>query len=111
MPMLVIGGGILAILVVKRLGQISPAEARQHVEAGAKLIDVRTPGEFASRHLEGAMNVPLNTLSARADSLGPKDATYVLYCASGTRSAVAKSALKARGFTKVFNLGSMSRWR
>lgn len=111
MPMLVIGGSIVAILVVKRLGQISAAEARQHVAAGAKLIDVRTPGEFSSRHLDGAINVPLNTLPARAESLGPKDAPYVLYCASGTRSAMAKSALKARGFTKVFNLGPMSRWR
>jgi len=75
MPMLVIGGGILAILIVKRLGQISGAEARQHVAAGAKLIDVRTEGEFASRHLDGANNVAPNPPSSRADSPGPKHRT------------------------------------
>ena len=93
-----------------RFGKVSPAEARQRVGQGARLIDVRTPEEFEGGHLPGAVNVPLSDLRANADRAGPEDAEYVLYCASGARSAVAARALKAAGRQKVFDLGSIGRW-
>jgi phage shock protein E len=99
-----------AFLLFKRLGQLNPAEARKLVQEGAKLIDVRSPAEFGGGHLPGALNIPLPELGARANKLGPKDKPLVLYCASGTRSSMARSVLKGLGFTQVFNLGSMSRW-
>jgi len=99
-----------AFLLFKRLGQITSEKARGLVATGAKLIDVRSPGEFATGHLPGAVNVPLPTVAAQADSLGPKDQPVIVYCASGTRSAMARSALKRQGFTQVYNLGAMSRW-
>ncbi|MBM4781845.1 MAG: rhodanese-like domain-containing protein [Archangiaceae bacterium] len=80
------------------------------VKEGAKLVDVRSPGEFSSGHLPGAINVPLQELGAQVKKLGEKDKPVVLYCASGTRSAMACSTLKGLGFTQVFNLGSMGRW-
>jgi phage shock protein E len=101
---------VVAFLVFKRLGQISRDEAHRLVKDGAKLIDVRTAAEFQGGHLPGALNVPLGELSGRAPKLGPKDKPLVLYCASGTRSAMARSQLKSLGFTQVFNLGSMGRW-
>lgn len=94
----------------KRLGQVGTTEARTLVSSGAALVDVRSPGEFASVHLPGALNVPLDQLGAKASTLGAKDRAIVLYCASGTRSAMARSVLKGLGFTRVYNLGAMGRW-
>lgn len=107
----VVGGGLfVALMVFKRLGQISPARARELVQAGAKLVDVRSAAEFASGHIPGAVNVPVGEIGSKLKSLGAKDQPVVVYCASGTRSAMARSVLKGQGFAQVFNLGSMSRW-
>jgi len=103
-------GLVAAFIVFQRLGRISADRARELVKQGARLIDVRSPGEYASGHLPGSINVPVGELGARLEALGPKDRPKVLYCASGARSAVARSMLKGHGFTQVFNLGAMSRW-
>lgn len=103
-------GLVVAFLVFKRLGQIGRDDAHRLVKDGAKLIDVRSVAEFSSGHLPGAVNVPLGELGSQVKKLGPKDKPLVLYCASGTRSAMARSQLKSLGFTQVFNLGSMGRW-
>lgn len=109
-PWLVMGGVLAAVMIFKRLGQISSTDARRLVKEGAKLIDVRSAAEFGSGHIPGAVNVPVGELGLKAKSLGAKDQPVVVYCASGTRSAMARSVLKAQGFEKVFNLGAMSRW-
>ncbi|MDP1826460.1 MAG: rhodanese-like domain-containing protein [Archangium sp.] len=109
-PWLVFGGVFAALMIFKRLGQISSAKARQLVQSGAKLVDVRSAAEFASGHIPGAVNVPVGELGAKVKSLGAKDKPVIVYCASGTRSAMARSVLKGQGFAQVFNLGSMSRW-
>jgi rhodanese-related sulfurtransferase len=109
-PWLVMGGVVAAMLIFKRLGQISSAEARKLVADGAKLVDVRSPGEFGSGHIPGAINVPVGEIGGKLKLLGEKDKPVIVYCASGTRSAMARSVLKAQGFGKVFNLGSMGRW-
>jgi phage shock protein E len=93
-----------------RLGRISAVEAHRLVEAGARLVDVRSPGEYQSGHLPGAINLPLSELDAGLPSLGARNAPLVLYCASGTRSAVARARLRRHGFTAVYNLGPMGRW-
>jgi rhodanese-related sulfurtransferase len=105
-PVALVGG----YLIFKRLGQLKPSEAHQLVKNGARLIDVRSPGEFSSGHLDGAVNVPLQELGAKAATLGPKDKPLVLYCASGTRSSMGRNVLKGLGFSQVHNLGAMSRW-
>jgi len=101
---------VSAFQIFRRMGQISGEKARELVKSGAKLVDVRTPGEFSAGHIDGAVNVPLQELGARLRHLGPKDKPVVLYCASGTRSAMAKSVLTQAGYQQVFNLGSMGRW-
>ena len=103
-------GLIVGFLMLKRLGQVSRDEAHRLVKDGAALVDVRTASEFSSGHLPGAINVPVSELQGQLKRLGEKDKAIVLYCASGTRSMVARTTLKGMGFTKVFNLGSMSRW-
>ena len=101
---------IVAFLVFKRLGQISSTKAREMMQAGAALIDVRSPGEFASGHLPAAKNIPVGEIGSRLDALGAKESPIIVYCASGTRSAVARAMLKSKGFRQVYNLGAMSRW-
>lgn len=104
-------GLVVAFMVFRRLGQVSGARARELVKGGAVLVDVRTPEEFSAGHLDGAINVPLRELSKNpAALLLSSDKPVVLYCASGARSAVARSVLKGRGHTQVHNLGPMSRW-
>ena len=89
---------------------VSGAEARRLAQAGARLVDVRTPSEFAAGHLPGAINLPLGELSRRLGELGAKDSIIVLYCRSGARSGSAARSLKAAGFSAVHNLGGMGRW-
>ncbi len=101
---------LFLFVVVPRLGRVAPPVARQLVRDGARLLDVRTPEEFAGGAVEGAVNVPLRDLPARFAELAPKDKPIVVYCASGTRSAVATSMLRRQGFTQVHNLGPMDRW-
>ncbi|MCA9632554.1 MAG: rhodanese-like domain-containing protein [Myxococcales bacterium] len=94
-----------------RRDQIKPEEAQRLVSEGALLVDVRTPAEFNSGHLPGAINLPLNELGKRVSELEPKEQPIVLYCASGMRSRGARRVLQSAGFTAVSDLGSASRWR
>lgn len=89
---------------------VSSSRAKTLVAEGALLVDVRTPEEFASGHLEGAINIPVHELTARLASLGPKSQPVVLYCRSGARSSRAQAALRKLGYEAVYNLGAMSRW-
>lgn len=100
----------LGYLMVMKSGDVSGAEARQLVVDGARLVDVRTPAEFAAGHIAGAINVPVQELDARISELGPKDAALVVYCRSGRRSGEAARTLKNAGFAAVHDLGPMSRW-
>lgn len=88
-------------------GQKGVSEARARVAAGATLLDVRTPGEFAEGHIEGAVNIPVQELGARLREV-PSGAV-VVYCRSGGRSASAAAMLKARGH-EVLDIGPMSAW-
>lgn len=100
----------LAYALVGRKAGTSGADARSLVEHGARLVDVRTAEEYASGHLEGAINVPVQELAARIGELGPTDGSIVVYCRSGARSARAAESLRRAGFTSIHDLGAMSRW-
>lgn len=93
-----------------RLGTISGVRARELVGGGALLVDVRSKAEFASGHIDGAVNIPVSELEARLPELGDKQSSIVLYCRSGARSARAKSFLESQGYTTVANLGAMTSW-
>lgn len=71
---------------------------------GAQIIDVRTPGEFNSGHIKGAVNIPLDSLSHQLSKL-KKDSVVITCCASGMRSASAKQILLSHGFPEVHNGG------
>ena len=72
------------------------------------IIDVRTPQEFATGSIEGAVNLPLKGLPDSLLNEGiALDEEVVVYCRSGRRSAQAKTLLKAAGFELVFDGGPM----
>lgn len=88
---------------------IEPAELR--TTKNAVIVDVRSPEEFAQGHVDGAINIPLDTLGQRAAQL-PRDACIVTVCAKGGgRSERAAEQLLARGFSSVRSLcGGTQAW-
>ncbi|MCG6870546.1 MAG: rhodanese-like domain-containing protein [Gammaproteobacteria bacterium] len=81
-------------------------EARRLLAEGARLVDVRTPEEYYSGALDGALNLPLENLTG-AHGLLDKASPIVLYCGTGQRSDAARRLLQEAGFARVHDLGSM----
>lgn len=101
-----------ALALVPTVGCTTPESTEAHaaVAAGAKLVDVRTPEEYASGHLDGAVNIPFDEVAGRISEIGTPDTQVVVYCQSGGRSAVAAQTLHDAGFTKVIDVGPMHAW-
>ena len=78
------------------------------VKNGAIIIDVRSSGEFAGGHIKGSINVPVDSLVKNLDKFKDKNKTIITCCASGMRSASAKSILTSRGYLHVYNGGGWS---
>lgn len=102
------GGGAGSAASANDSRRVDGPEAHRLVAAGATLVDVRTPGEFASGHAEGARNIPVDEVEARMGEL-PRDKPVVVYCASGRRSASAAAILSRAGYP-VRDLGPFSAW-
>lgn len=100
----------IAFLVFARRGNISGAEARKMVSNGARLVDVRSPEEFAAGHVEGSTNIPVGEVEKRIAELGAQDQPIIVYCQSGVRSARAARILKSAGYRNVHDLGAMRSW-
>lgn len=111
-------GLIAAIIVVVSLFKpsgggienVDAAGAQKAIDAGAQVIDVRTPGEYQLGHLPRAINVPLDQLESQAASWD-KGQTYLVYCATGARSTTAVNLMTGMGFENIrhFNAG-MQAW-
>ncbi|MCO4774086.1 MAG: rhodanese-like domain-containing protein [Deltaproteobacteria bacterium] len=75
------------------------------------LVDVRTAAEFASGHVPGALNIPLNELPSRIADLGsPADGAVHLICKSGGRSSRAADLVLAKGYSPVNVRGGTMAW-
>ncbi len=74
------------------------------------LIDVRTPMEFRSGHIPGAINIDVQSLHSQLGKVS-KDNPVIVYCLSGSRSGQAASMLERAGHTEVYNLGAIGAWR
>lgn len=79
----------------------------EKIRAGAVVVDVRTPDEFADGHYRNAKNIPIRDLMRRMGEIGDKNVPVVLYCETGSRSALAAKLLKASGFKDVINAGGL----
>ena len=83
-------------------------QAAREAAPGPLIVDVRTAGEFGSRHIAGAVNLPYGTIGRtigkHAPDLGRK---IVLYCRSGARARIAEDRLAELGYTDVTNAGTI----
>jgi len=99
--------------LVERSSRLTATELdeRRRQVPGLQLLDVRNPGEIASGAIPGALPTPLPRLVEAVAMLHAEIPT-VVYCASGTRSMIASSVLRARGFTDVSDvLGGYEAWK
>jgi rhodanese-related sulfurtransferase len=77
---------------------------------GAQIIDVRSPGEYQLGHIAGSVNIPVEELQDKAANWN-RDKSYVVYCASGARSADAQNMMQQMGFKNVADLqGGIATW-
>jgi len=93
--------------------KISPEAAKKLMDEQPSItvVDVRTRQEYEAGHIEGAMNIPNETIgSDKVDALPDLDATILLYCRSGARSSQAARKLIALGYTNVLDFGGIIDW-
>ena len=97
------------INTIKNLLGIGPhVDYAALVKQGAIILDVRSKGEFAGGHIKGSINISVDQLSSNLNKLKDKNKPIITCCASGMRSASAKSILKSNGYTEVHNGGGWS---
>ena len=77
--------------------EVSRAEAREMLDSGAQLVDVRADHEWEAGHLPGAVHIALPELAARAAEID-RDRPVILYCRGGNRSTMATAALAEAGY-------------
>jgi hydroxyacylglutathione hydrolase len=83
----------------------APMVAEELAGAGAPLLlDVRNPREWATKHIAGSVNIPLNHLQERIAEV-PRDRRIAVHCAGGYRSSVAASVLQQYGITNLIEMG------
>lgn len=95
--------------LIKKLFGLGPSvNYADLVKQGAIILDVRSKGEYSGGHINGSMNISVDTLSSNLGKLKDKNKTIITCCASGMRSASAKNILKSNGYTNVYNGGGWS---
>lgn len=100
-----------AVVVLLSWRVYASARARRQIPAflaeGAQVVDVRTSREYASGHAPNSVNIPLDSLDRGLGRLD-RNRPVIVCCASGTRSAMAATVLRGKGFKRVLNGGP---WR
>ena len=93
--------------------EVSVAQARALAEAGAAVVDVREADDWQAGHVAGAVHIPRGFLELRIEERVPdRGRAVVLYCAGGTRSALAARSLHELGYPEAVSLaGGFGRWQ
>jgi rhodanese-related sulfurtransferase len=91
-------------------GVVDADTARRLIASGVAVVDVRTPEEFATGHVPGAINIPHDQLAERHGEIGPPATPVLLYCRSGRRSGIAAGTLAEKGFTAVWDMRTYQAW-
>ena len=92
--------------VISPIPWLSPKEAKQKTDAGAMLVDVRTPAEQREGHIAGASLINSEETPERIAEYGnDKEREIVVYCKSGGRSGMVAEFLREQGFKNVYNAG------
>ena len=106
-----LAGYVAENILTGRMKPIYWRELRDMDKTAVTLIDVRTADEFATGAIGGAINIPLDDLRDRLDSI-PRDKPVILYCGVGLRGYLASNILRQRGFDDVRNLvGGLKTYR
>ena len=80
-------------------------------ESGYIILDVRTPEEFADKHIPGAISIPNETIGTEEiPELPDKDRLIMVYCRSGNRSKQASEKLATLGYTNIVEFGGINDW-
>ncbi|MEQ1747367.1 MAG: rhodanese-like domain-containing protein [Saprospiraceae bacterium] len=87
------------------LGGASDADFKGLVAAGALIVDVRNPDEYASGHIKGSVNIPLGQIGQHFSTLQNKKVPIIAVCRSGARSGAAVDMLRNKGI-EAYNGGS-----
>lgn len=93
--------------------QINMEEAAEIMEkeSGYIILDVRTPEEFAEKHIPGALNIPNEAIGTdEIPELLDKQQLILVYCRSGNRSKQASEKLVAQGYTNIVEFGGINDW-
>ncbi len=100
------------MLPVKGVKNLTPEEIKPKLKnKDTQFIDVRTPGEYQSGHVNKFKNIPLQSLKDQSKQL-KKDKEIVVICRSGNRSMRACRILKKQGFENLTNVrGGINMWR
>ena len=94
---------------IKQLFGLGPkVDYADLVKQGAIILDVRSKKEYAGGHIKGSINISISQLGNNLSKIKDKNKIIITCCASGARSASAKSILKSNGYTQVYNGGSWS---
>jgi rhodanese-related sulfurtransferase len=101
----VLTAGLIALFAIGSLSACSTSEPLD-MSTIAAVVDVRTPGEFAEGHLDGALNIDWQgaNFASQISNLDPA-ADYVIYCRSGNRAGQAISFMQSNGFTGTLTNG------
>lgn len=97
------------LLGVNMNSEISCEQLQQFINKGAQLIDVRSTIEFNNGALNGAVNLPINTIQNNIEAID-QTKPVLLYCRSGQRSGMVQQFLISLGFQDVYNIGSYSKY-
>jgi rhodanese-related sulfurtransferase len=89
----------------KLFGSNENQNLKSIINEGAFLVDVRTPSEFSEGHVNGSVNIPLDTVPQNLKKFENKK-NIIVFCRSGNRSGQAKAFLDANGFKNVVNGGT-----
>jgi len=91
--------------------EISVADAAAKRVAGAFILDVREPSEWADFHVSGATLIPLGSLASRINEV-PRDKDVVVMCRTGHRSSSGRDILLSAGFKRVTSMaGGLTDWK
>lgn len=101
---------VILFFLLKRLSFVKAELAQKLASEGATILDVRSKGEFKQGSVNSAINMPVEDLSKEIEGKIPdKKNPLLVFCLSGTRSAIACRILKSKGYQNVHNLGSLRR--
>ena len=111
---------ILLLLVLLLVGCVSTvntytiitqdkAKEMMKEESNYIILDVRTKEEYEEKHIEDAINIPLDEIE-KTTKLKDKEQLIFVYCKSGNRSKQASEILANLGYTNIYDIGGISTW-